>query len=789
LPLETPRFARRGSQDPPANELDDLHVKRPAKSTPRPRSTTGLDELYSMMEMQEIMDAANMPELSRSADNLSQIYEPHSKRHTQAQLPRSHHDMAPELFQNSDPLLAKHKRSPPSTLNRSEPKVIGRKHRHQSKQRNIAQPQDYVEMAALHQHSIKDPQSHNRPSASTQSKHQQHSSVEHHDVSRSRQHQKQQKKSRPRSKSSDMIHDLASQFVDSPMPLRPAPPAPPAPLDMNDYMPRDKPRVNSQAKSNNPYHFMGQSNPSPRDETVSNNRYKEREVKRSLSTHPARGLSDHSENRKQSQQSKPVEKSKKQAPQNFDASKLDPNNSSNSKEYASNPSLNSLPMSSINSKNRASNENNGKTSTMKGSAHSPANSDASNDSADAETVHTIDPDEDEDETFDNTVNDMKAYLTEKSHTAEQLDGLVEMMQMEFQKLRRAKMNAEMKASTLETDLVSLQQEQDAEYVSLSEEVQKWKRMAQEEKMRYESAQAKVAVLEEDNLKMKMEWNKHHNMNGKSDAGRRVEYLENENRRLTRLLLMKNSNVDRRGSDLGDRDEGSYVIHKNNCQETESLTASSASSKMCGSNRRYGTPEPPYHRSSPSVLNTPASASASRQSRQATSQRQHPHTIHIRQSLGQSYHDYDGNLNSPSNDNHVLRAPSSWHGGKQKMSIRRMPIEIAPPLVECDGIEPDIIAPPARIRTANSTGMRFNFQRKASTYSVGTSSTLTSTARSSLLSDTIFSSMLLKENVDETKNVDRAPQKMLDGMEVLINDLIMEKRNMDANLDDCRSGPF
>ena len=45
-----------------------------------------------------------------------------------------------------------------------------------------------------------------------------------------------------------------------------------------------------------------------------------------------------------------------------------------------------------------------------------------------------------------------------------------------------KVPAEVKAQTLETDLVPMQKEQDVEHVSLTEETEHWKQVAQEQKV-------------------------------------------------------------------------------------------------------------------------------------------------------------------------------------------------------------------------------------------------------------------------------------------------------------------
>ena len=51
-----------------------------------------------------------------------------------------------------------------------------------------------------------------------------------------------------------------------------------------------------------------------------------------------------------------------------------------------------------------------------------------------------------------------------------------------------KVPAEVKAQTLETDLVPMQQEQDVEHVSLTEETEHWKQVTQEQKLQNEIVQ-------------------------------------------------------------------------------------------------------------------------------------------------------------------------------------------------------------------------------------------------------------------------------------------------------------
>ena len=108
-----------------------------------------------------------------------------------------------------------------------------------------------------------------------------------------------------------------------------------------------------------------------------------------------------------------------------------------------------------------------------------------------------------------------------------------MMQLEFQKLRSAKLDAEMKAQTLETDLVSSQQERDAEFMSISEEMEKWKRLAHNEKVRYDGIQSKVEQLEKENGNLKSEWSRA--VKGKMESEDMCEVLEGENWRLKILL--------------------------------------------------------------------------------------------------------------------------------------------------------------------------------------------------------------------------------------------------------------
>jgi hypothetical protein len=89
-------------------------------------------------------------------------------------------------------------------------------------------------------------------------------------------------------------------------------------------------------------------------------------------------------------------------------------------------------------------------------------------------------------------------------TAEELQRIIERLNAENNKIMSAKEDAEMRAVTFETDLASLLQDTDAEFVKLSSEVEGWKRMANQGKIMLEGMQTKVDSLEKERDEMNMQ---------------------------------------------------------------------------------------------------------------------------------------------------------------------------------------------------------------------------------------------------------------------------------------------
>jgi len=324
----------------------------------------------------------------------------------------------------------------------------------------------------------------------------------------------------------------------------------------------------------------------------------------------------------------------------------------------------------------------------------------------------------------------------RSHTAEEPYHPNEMMQTEFQKLLRAKENAEMKVQALEAelDIVRTQQERDAKHVHLTEEVGCWQRALQREKVRCEglkeSMQGEVDRLTVENTKLNLDWTRA--MLGKNRLKERMDALKKKNQKLKNMLSKELSyhshstqhsgeekydqcNGGRDGysascaalKDTGSRgrsaleetsthDDGSTTSFLSAPATTSSVsTASSLDSSRSISHRRRNRN---LHRSS----GPPSSASDSSHQQSLSSQQDtcHPQSVQMRR------HCKDTRSHNRSISNSLQKAPASWHGGNsKKASTRRVP-KIALPFKLMNGgaktNSSNSLPPPARPKTRSST---------------------------------------------------------------------------------------
>jgi len=344
--------------------------------------------------------------------------------------------------------------------------------------------------------------------------------------------------------------------------------------------------------------------------------------------------------------------------------------------------------------------------------------------SDSNSIATI---EDQDTSFHDTVVNSAEHPT-----AEQLHNLIQMMQTEFQKLRSAKVNAEMKAQTLETDLVSLQQERDAEFMSLSEDIQKWKRKAQEENARCEGFQEEVKRLEDENLLLRKKVLKQYQKHEPSPPPPRSHPKETS-------------------PHTSSHDRGNIA---------SSFATSGVRSRLHGSPLCYSS-QPP----------SSFSADTQRSMSQPSS--------HRWQASPPSQHAND----TSSDDHDALQAPSSWQEGKK--TIKRLP-KITPPLSGGAGItDANNCTNPASIspsRQGASFNRRSHFHRKTSACSNRTASTAMSTLR-----DSTISISTLRKNGEDCFD---ASCSSFDDI-VVIQDLdnLVEEENLGSIGDCMRSGPF
>ena len=430
---------------------------------------------------------------------------------------------------------------------------------------------------------------------------------------------------------------------------------------------------------------------------------KKREPRR-RSPHPVRGFVDSSE--KQQHQHSSLTKKSSQESQS---------GNSNTRHH-SNGNIAASPTTP-----RGTNEPEGLSSPPSdGLQQGGGSSSDGDDDASVATIHTTSDASIEQDTID----------VQEVQTADQLRGLIEMMQAEFEKLRRAKMNAEMKAQTLETDLVSSQEERDAEFVKLSEEKEHWKRLAQNEKVRYESIQGKVGTLEKEMDQMKNEWSRA--FKGKHNAEERCDVLENENRHLKQLLK------------------------KNRHQQQPLVIPKSGS--IGSPTERYHTPPssptPPFDDGS----DVAAFSNVSSSSHQYP---QYPQSVHSRRQ-------------HPNMGRHLPQEPMSWHAGKQKKIVRKMPL-IAPPLGNT------FSRTDAGSGNINNTGhqhaasrskqpRRASLRRKSSHNSASTDSTLRSSLTNTLRDSALTCSMNEDDPDFTVAAAASSPSsRSLDGMVVLMED--------------------
>ncbi|KAL7466269.1 hypothetical protein ACHAXS_006562 [Conticribra weissflogii] len=132
-----------------------------------------------------------------------------------------------------------------------------------------------------------------------------------------------------------------------------------------------------------------------------------------------------------------------------------------------------------------------------------------------------------------TTNTSATSNTAATQTAEELRHLIEAMQVEFQRLRAAKLQAETKADKLETDLSMMQSEMEGEYLKLSMENEMLKSEGSQDHVALERALEKVKELEMENRGMKGKMGElERTLEGERE---RVKVLEEENEKLKKGL--------------------------------------------------------------------------------------------------------------------------------------------------------------------------------------------------------------------------------------------------------------
>jgi len=379
------------------------------------------------------------------------------------------------------------------------------------------------------------------------------------------------------------------------------------------------------------------------------------------------------------------------------------------------------------------------------------------------------------------------------HTAEQLHNLLKLMQIEFVKLRTAKLAAVAKAQTLETTLATVQQERDAELLQLSMDKERWERTAREERARHEQRESMQASsmsimqtselrerLESENARVRLQCNEV--IKGKAILEDRVMLLENENRNLKRLLLLR----EQQQSQVRPTSRHRYCT-----PDAPLLTPGRfLSSPSPGSSASM----PPLDTMSDGNATTAQRHSSSYQQRpqgQASSpqhrlpQRQHHH--HARESpqrgmelpraaQGAAHpHDID-HRNDPRqfwNSANISRAPASWHGGKPEAMM--MPAMATPPLKNFGSIgggaeaNPGIAASPmSSTPTPSQPNSKTHTQKHWSRFKHlhrKKSTSTASTVRNSVSSSTLHDSTTVLSREDEDDFEWMSSSQSLDGMVV------------------------
>jgi len=305
------------------------------------------------------------------------------------------------------------------------------------------------------------------------------------------------------------------------------------------------------------------------------------------------------------------------------------------------------------------------------------------------TTTTIDPSEDP------TLEEVMPW----ARTSEEVSHLIEMMQAEFKKLRSAKIKVEMKAQTLETDLARMQQERDAEYLKLREELEYWKRESHREKVRWEvlqeSMQGKLNQLKDENHKLSADRSRA--IMEKNELKENVAALEKDKDCRMKKGLSKNQSYQSSGEHNGEGKDDRHQIRggfdsKHNesyvsLSDTRPHEISSRDGSIMASSlpatATVSVASASLITRSPKCYLTPLSAPQSSH-RHAPSLQQAsllPHSTHVHRRPKDDTH----NLHPQSIS--LTQAPTSWQGGNNKTkSTLRVPgmphsfpngIEIAP----------------------------------------------------------------------------------------------------------------